>query len=84
MAKTHPKTRQRKYERILTISTSTHDPRDRDTHRSQEFPGEERSGIYRFVPYIRLKGLWLERAGFYRNYRVRVQVSRGKLVITNW
>jgi hypothetical protein len=81
MAKANPKTRTRKYERILSISTSSHAPYERDPGHPEYHPSDNK-GIHRIVPYIRLKGLWLERAGFCRNYQVRVEVSRGRLVIT--
>lgn len=34
------------------------------------------------MPWIRLRGLWLEQAGFFPQARVRVHVMRGCLVIT--
>ncbi|CAG4902258.1 SymE family type I addiction module toxin [Paraburkholderia saeva] len=34
------------------------------------------------APWIRLAGRWLEKAGFQINSRIRVEVQRGKLVIT--
>lgn len=34
------------------------------------------------LPWIRLRGLWLEQAGFLPRARVRVRVMRGCLVIT--
>jgi toxic protein SymE len=34
------------------------------------------------APWIRLAGRWLEKAGFEINSRIRVEVQRGKLVIT--
>jgi len=34
------------------------------------------------VPWIRLSGQWLERAGFAISSKARVEVSQGKLVIT--
>jgi toxic protein SymE len=34
------------------------------------------------VPWIRLSGQWLERAGFVISGKARVEVSQGKLVIT--
>lgn len=34
------------------------------------------------LPWIRLRGLWLEQAGFLPQARVRVRVMRGCLVIT--
>jgi hypothetical protein len=81
MARPNPKTHTHKYERILSISTSSHSPYVRDSGHPEYHPSDNK-GIHRIVPYIRLKGLWLERAGFCRNYQIRVEVSRGKLVIT--
>lgn len=34
------------------------------------------------LPWIRLRGLWLEQAGFAPQTRVRVRIMRGCLVIT--
>ena len=34
------------------------------------------------LPWIRLRGLWLEQAGFVPQTRIRVRVMRGCLVIT--
>ena len=34
------------------------------------------------MPWIRLRGLWLEEAGFAPQARIRVRVMRGCLVIT--
>jgi len=36
----------------------------------------------REVPYIRLRGHWLQRAGFTPNGRIRVSVRNGCLVMT--
>jgi len=36
----------------------------------------------REVPYIRLRGHWLQRAGFPPNGRIRVSVRNGRLVMT--
>jgi len=83
MAKANPNARLRKYERILTISTSSHEPHHREAEQSLEFSLDECGGSHRIVPYIRLKGRWLERAGFHRRYQVRVAVSRGRPVIIN-
>ena len=40
----------------------------------------ERSAL-RPVPFLRMRGDWLERAGFGVGEKVRVQVKRGRLVI---
>ena len=34
------------------------------------------------VPYLRVQGQWMERAGFHVGDRVRVQVERGRLILT--
>jgi len=34
-------------------------------------------------PWIRLRGLWLEQAGFAPHARIRVRIMQGCLVITN-
>ena len=39
------------------------------------------SGL-RTVPYLRVRGLWLERLGFHPGSRVRVEAERGRLVLT--
>lgn len=36
----------------------------------------------RTVPYLRVRGLWLERLGFRPGSRVRVEAERGRLVLT--
>jgi len=36
----------------------------------------------RIVPYLRVRGLWLERLGFRPGSRVRVEAERGRLVLT--
>ena len=36
----------------------------------------------RFVPYIRLRGDWLANAGFEPNQRVRIRITRGRIVMT--
>ena len=35
------------------------------------------------LPWIRLRGLWLQQAGFSPQARIRVRVMQGCLVITN-
>lgn len=57
-------------ERHITVGT-VHNP---DIH--------GRDGDDRDVPYIRLRGLWLRRAGFTPNGRIRVRVLEGCLVMT--
>lgn len=34
------------------------------------------------TPFIRLRGLWLEQAGFDVQTRVRIQVEQGRLILT--
>ena len=83
MANANPKSRLRKQERTLTISTSGYQPPDLDDQlRSWEFRSCEDSRPYVSVPYIRLKGQWLAEAGFHRRHQVRVEISHGRLVIT--
>ena len=82
MANANPKSRPRKYERTLTVSTSSHSPHVRDSG-SQQWTSHDGEGVHRTVPYIRLKGLWLETAGFQPERKVRVEVSHGRLVITH-
>lgn len=82
MAKANPKTRPPKQERILTISTATYEPPDDDQLRSIEFERCRPSRPCRTVPFLRLKGQWLEEAGFKSRHQVRVGVSHGRLVIT--
>jgi toxic protein SymE len=36
----------------------------------------------RFFPWLRIAGMWLERAGFPPGQRVRIEVEHGRLVIT--
>lgn len=84
MANSNPKTRPSKQERILTISTSGYQPPDIDDPlRTIEIKNWEEARPYVSVPYIRLKGQWLEDAGFHRRQRVRVAVGHGRLVITH-
>ena len=37
---------------------------------------------YPTIPWLRVKGRWLEGAGFTERTRVRVRVRRGRLVLT--
>lgn len=60
-------------ERRLTIST-LHELR------APRYPGGP--VMARQVPFLRMRGLWLEAAGFRRGERVRVEVERGRLVLT--
>lgn len=39
-------------------------------------------GPFRRLPWVRLRGLWLEQAGFSPQMRVRVRIMPGCLVIT--
>jgi len=74
MAKPNPKTRTPKRARILAVSTLySHCREDKENSYS----------TYIRVPYIRIRGAWLQQAGFYINNRVRVELKRrGRLVIT--
>ncbi|WP_367881196.1 SymE family type I addiction module toxin [uncultured Bacteroides sp.] len=35
-----------------------------------------------FVPFIRLRGIWLKNAGFYIGQKIKVHISKNRLVIT--
>ena len=39
-------------------------------------------GVIPMQPWIRLRGLWLEQAGFPPKTRVRVQIEQGRLILT--
>jgi len=58
-------------ERRITVGTA----------RYPAIHGREQSGD-QDVPYIRLRGHWLRRAGFTPNGRIRVRVLDGCLVMT--
>lgn len=58
-------------ERRITVGTA---------HYPALLGGEHRGD--REVPYIRLRGHWLQRAGFPPNGRIRVSVRNGRLVMT--
>ena len=34
------------------------------------------------VPYLRLKGLWLENSGFTKGSKVKIDVAEGKIVVS--
>jgi hypothetical protein len=34
------------------------------------------------VPYLRLKGLWLEKSGFTKGSKVNIDVTEGKIVVS--
>lgn len=74
MAKANPKTRTSKRARTLAISTAySHCREDKDGQYDRHV----------CVPSIRIRGGWLQQAGFYCNNRVRVELKRrGRLVIT--
>lgn len=68
-------------ERFLKISASSQ-PRA-----PQPQPGNLPEGSYwaldrAVVPWLRLSGRWLEKAGFAVDGKVRIQVELGRLVIT--
>jgi len=60
-------------ERRLTVST-LHETR------APRYAGGP--AAQRLVPFLRMRGAWLEAAGFHRGERVRVEVERGRLVLT--
>lgn len=64
-------------DRVLAISAS-YEPRRYQPGRPLDH--SERPSIE--VPFIRLRGRWLEAAGFEVGATVRVEVARGRLVIT--
>jgi toxic protein SymE len=39
-------------------------------------------GVSPIIPWIRLRGYWLEQAGFPLKTRVRVQIEHGRLILT--
>lgn len=82
MAAANPKTRTSDHERTLTITRTIYvysEPKDCPMGLTRE----EACRRPRAVPHIRLRGLWLERAGFHFKDRISVEVSQGRLVITN-
>jgi len=83
MAKANPKSRAPKQERYLTISTATYDTPYDEQERSIEFDRCRETRRARTVPFLRLKGQWLEEAGFKSSDQVRVEVNEGRLVITH-
>ena len=60
-------------ERRLTVSTLSY-------FRRPSYPDGPPGG--RVVPYLRVRGLWLERLGFLPGSRVRVEARHGRLVLT--
>jgi len=88
MAKSNPRTRTHKHarkpklERTLTITGLTYqyaEPKDWPIG----FTRAECCRRPRIVPFIRLRGLWLEQAGFHYQDQINVEVSEGRLVITH-
>jgi toxic protein SymE len=65
-------------QRILTISSQRR-PRPRKVF---EPAYRKLKGDLPPAPWIRLSGRWLEQAGFTINGKIRVEIDRGKLVIT--
>jgi len=69
------------------MATTKHRPTTADkriTVGTAHYPallGRDRGGD-REVPYIRLRGHWLQRAGFPLNGRIRVSVRNGCLIMT--
>ncbi len=74
MATANHKPRQPVTERFVTIQQFRRDLPGNSRNDSQEPP---------LVPCIRLSGLWLEHAGFKAQQRVKIQVHKGKLIITH-
>lgn len=60
-------------ERRLTVSTLCES-------RAPRYTGGP--AAQRLVPFLRMRGAWLEAAGFHRGERVRVEVEPGRLVLT--
>jgi hypothetical protein len=60
--------------RYVTVSDHTPSTRRRSTH---DFDLPQPSA----VPCLRLAGKWLRNAGFAQGMRVRIEVSRGRLII---
>ena len=64
-------------ERVLKISSMSQ-PRSPANHRASDMPPTDLA----VVPWLRLAGRWLEKAGFAVDGQVKVQVEMGRLVIT--
>jgi hypothetical protein len=82
MAAANPKTRTSDRTRTLTITHTIYvypEPKDWPMGLTRQ----EACRQPRTVPHIRLRGMWLERAGFHCQGRICVEVSQGRLVITN-
>jgi len=65
-------------ERRLTVST-LREPRSTTMRYYQSYPPEKPD---RVVPFLRMRGRWLEELGFEAGVRVRVETSPGRLVLT--
>ncbi|QQZ42327.1 type I toxin-antitoxin system SymE family toxin [Pseudomonas sp. SK3(2021)] len=71
MAKADHRATLPKTERFATIAADFYPPLD-----DAEYPRHRR------VPWLRLRGHWLQQAGFAVNQKIRIQVSKNRLVIT--
>ncbi|KAF0863511.1 type I addiction module toxin, SymE family [Pseudomonas sp. LD120] len=44
--------------------------------------GDAENPQHRLVPWLRLRGHWLQQAGLEVNQKIRIEVSKNRLVIT--
>lgn len=70
MAKADHRAALPKTERFAIIAADFYPPLD------AEYPQ------HRLVPWLRLRGHWLQQAGFAVNQKIRIEVSKNRLVIT--
>ncbi|WP_267269562.1 SymE family type I addiction module toxin [Pseudomonas protegens] len=71
MAKADHRAALPKTERFATISADFYPPL-----------GDAENPQHRLVPWLRLRGHWLQQAGFEFNQKIRIAVSKNRLVIT--
>ncbi|WP_350404408.1 SymE family type I addiction module toxin [Pseudomonas sp. W17] len=71
MAKADHRAALPKTERFATIAADVYPPLG-----DSEYPQ------HRLVPWLRLRGHWLQQAGFEVNQKIRIEVSKNRLVIT--
>ncbi|MDS9877081.1 SymE family type I addiction module toxin [Pseudomonas protegens] len=71
MAKADHRAALPKTERFATIAADFYPPLG-----DAEYPQ------HRLVPWLRLRGHWLQQAGFEVNQKIRIAVSKNRLVIT--
>ncbi|WP_236202960.1 SymE family type I addiction module toxin [Pseudomonas protegens] len=71
MAKADHRAALPKTERFATIAADFYPPLG-----DVEYPQ------HRLVPWLRLRGHWLQQAGFEVNQKIRIAVSKNRLVIT--